>query len=378
MPITEDDVIINQLMDAAGKVYDVNENYVLTKLLPIDFDEGTAITARVLMAAVCCFGFFDADEKLLLAIGAHNCADYGYEALKGLQTVSIIPPAGAKYIRISANTYNMGGGPWYTKPSDLFVTCVKTNSLPNMVADLEEKHTHDMNAVARQINANLTDFRKVKTLVFGDSITADYYGQYPKWVTALINSNFFSAANVNNNSVHATGFVARLSDTEADDFITRMEAVKNPETYQLVIVFGGINDYMQDVPIGTSTDDKTTHFAPAVDYFFSTLATKFVNARIAVLLPLRTAGYGGVNDVGSTQAEYAEYIHKVAKDYAFPTLNLMDESGYNPKLPAFNNRWSLTDYVGSDGVTGDTIHPNEEFERRFLAKMISGFLRNIM
>lgn len=218
--------------------------------------------------------------------------------------------------------------------------------------------------------AGATDFTTVKTLVFGDSISADYYGSYRKWVTALIDCGFFAQDKVTNSSVHATGFVARYNN-ETNDFVSRAAAIEEKDSYDLVVVFGGINDAIMDAPMGETGGDILTQFKPAVDYFFDYIINNFTQARIVVLSPLRMDG-------GETQAQYSDYIKQVAKSYSLPVLNLTDESGFCPSIDAFKNRWTFTGYNGSDGVTGDGVHPNEEYERRFLAPMIRAFLQSVM
>jgi lysophospholipase L1-like esterase len=217
--------------------------------------------------------------------------------------------------------------------------------------------------------AGATDFTTVKTLVFGDSISADYYGTYRKWVTALIDCGFFAQDKVTNSSVHATGFVARYNN-EANDFISRAAAIEGKDTYDLVVVFGGINDAIVGVPMGETGGDILTQFKPAVDYFFNYMINNFTQAKIVVLSPLRIGA--------DTQTQYTDYIKQVAKSYSLPVLNLTDESGFCPSIDAFKNRWTFTGYNGSDGVTGDGVHPNEEYERRFLAPMIRAFLQSVM
>ena len=212
--------------------------------------------------------------------------------------------------------------------------------------------------------------------MLGDSISVDYYGNYPKWVSHLVEIGFFAANKTTNDSIHATGFVARYNN-EANDFITRIEAVPNPETYDLVVIFGGINDFIKAIPMGESGGDKTANFKPAVDYFFQYLVENFTQARIAVLSPLCTSNTSA-NSAGNKQTDYADYIKSVAKSYCLPVLNLTEESGFCPYNSVFKNRWTLTEYVGGDGVTGDGVHPNEEYERRFLAPMIRHFLMGLM
>ena len=206
-------------------------------------------------------------------------------------------------------------------------------------------------------------FSTKKVLVIGDSISTDYYGNYSKWVTCLIKDGFLPT-DTKNDSVHATGFVAQYDENNPDDFITRVKAVEDPAMYDLVVVFGGVNDYLSGV-------NHNEIFAPAVDEFFAYLLANFVNARICVLTPLRTAYYYTQNAVGHNLLDYAEYIKEVAERYCLPILNLTDESGFCPQVKEFCDKWTLQP-SGYD--THDGVHPNEEYERMFLAPLIKNFL----
>ena len=215
-----------------------------------------------------------------------------------------------------------------------------------------------------------------KVLVMGDSITADYYGDYTKWVTVLKNQGYFPS-DTKNDSIHATGFVATYAGN--DDFLTRIEAVLNKDTYDLVVVFGGINDFLSNkgIPLGASGGDKKTEFKPAVDYFFEYLVNNFTQARIVVLSPLRTERkYPNV--AGHKYTDYIDYIKEVAKYYCLPVLNLTEESGFCPQIAAFRDRWTFTGYSGGDGVTGDGVHPNAEYEEKHLAPMIKNYLNQFI
>lgn len=211
-----------------------------------------------------------------------------------------------------------------------------------------------------------------KVLILGDSISADAYQSYDKWVTKLINAGFFTKSLIKNSSQHATGFVARYTAEGAtdNDFIHRMEAVTDKEDYDLVVVFGGVNDFIQNIPMGEAGGDKTEEFIPAVDYFFEYLVNNFINARICVLTPLRTFNVNK-NQAGKYLGDYAEYIRTAAKAYCLPVLNLTDESGFCPFVDTFKNAWTLMPegYEAHDGV-----HPTEEYGEKFLAPMIKGFL----
>lgn len=208
---------------------------------------------------------------------------------------------------------------------------------------------------------------KKKLLVIGDSISTDVYGNYKKWVTDLQDEGFFSNGLVNNNSQHATGFVATYSSDTTTTFINRLTAVGDLTGFDAVITFGGINDWIQSVDFDA--------FKTAVDAYFAYLIEHATQARIIVFSPLHTALYGTTNSAGKTQKDYDDYIKAVAKDYAFPCLNLTDESGFCPdKSSTFSDMWTLLPTGFSDH---DGVHPIETWEKNFLAPMIKGFLSSM-
>lgn len=342
------------------------ETYVCTRMLPVDFDADKPLTVRCTIYGNASLAFYDVGGNVLRVISGNSAPEYGLTAVDGMSTYVVIPPDGAKYIRMSGQKTAGGSGAVYTQPSDFVLMGEKTSGGTDKTAVLEEKFT-----------SNITDIASKKVLVIGDSISADYYADYPKWVTHLTDIGFFGLDNITNDSVHATGFVARYND-EANDFITRLAAVTDPESYDMVIIFGGINDYIKDIPMGESGGDKLTSFKPAVDDFFATLTERFVGARIAVLTPLRTRYYNNANAAGHKQPDYAEYIKSVAQKYALPVLDLMNHSGFHPEHDYFRQRWTFKNWSGGDGTQGDGTHPIEEYERKYLAPMIRHFLQGLL
>lgn len=218
------------------------------------------------------------------------------------------------------------------------------------------------------IAAENSKLKGKKILVIGDSISTDYYGSYPKWVTALIKAHYLPLDTVNN-SIHATGFVADAG-TAGNDFLSRLKAVENKSSFDLVIVFGGINDYS----LYKQEDNISTIFADAVDVFFDYLASNYVNARFGVIKPMLCNRPGGADDADKIRL-YADYIATAAKKYAIPVLNMTDESGFNPFITQLYERWSL---LPSGQELHDGIHPNEEFERKFMAPQIRHFIDGLI
>ena len=218
------------------------------------------------------------------------------------------------------------------------------------------------------IAAENSKLKGKKILVIGDSISTDYYGSYPKWVTALIKAHYLPLDTVNN-SIHATGFVADAG-TAGNDFLSRLKAVENKPGFDLVIVFGGINDYS----LYKQEDNISTTFTDAVDGFFEYLINNYVNARFGVIKPMLCNRPGGADDADKIRL-YADYIATAAKKYAIPVLNMTDESGFNPFITQIYERWSL---LPSGQELHDGIHPNEEFERKFMAPQIKHFIDGLI
>ena len=205
-----------------------------------------------------------------------------------------------------------------------------------------------------------------KILIIGDSISTDAYGSYKKWVTDLVDDGVFTKSNVTNNSYHATGFVRTYdenSNVVYDNFPNRLKAITDT-SYDMVITFGGINDYIG----GTEWDA----FKTAVDAYFSDLTSRFIDSRLVVISPLRTYNIYK-NAAGHYQQEYANYIIKVARSYALPVLDLTHGSGYYPFVDTFKAKWTL---VPSGYTGGDGVHPNLEYGKKYLAPLIQNFLEN--
>lgn len=238
----------------------------------------------------------------------------------------------------------------------------------------------DKDAIAARLESS-SPLSGKKVLIIGDSISADYYGNYSKWVTVLKNEGFLPS-DTENDSIHATGFVARYTgdDTNAqNNFLDRIKAISSPASYDLVLVFGGINDYIGNVEMGSSGGSATTYFKPAVDAFFDYLVKNFTGARIVVLTPLRTANTGkntagGSQSTGHEQTDYAAYIRDVATGYCLPVLDLNTSSGFCPFVESFRTAWTL---IPSGYTEPDGVHPNAAYQSQFLAPQIKGFLSGL-
>ena len=296
------------------------------------------------------YAFYDRSKNYLSSPDVTISTSSSYNNRKGC----IITGSQEVYLRLT--TYCSADRSYVSEFCDHYVEYGKKITMEEKIA---------LSSKAR-LNGNLP-------LVLGDSISTDSYGNYKKWVTMLMEDGFLPPT-TNNSSHHATGFVATYNGDTTLRFYDRMAAIENKGSYDFVVVFGGINDYIQGIPMGGESDtaDPETYFKPAVDRFFRYLVEQFPNARICVLLPLRTYNIYK-NTVGHYQQEYSSYIGEVAKSYCLPILNLTEESGFCPFLDSFKEKWTLV----PEGYGPDGVHPTEEYSRRFLAPMIREFLKKL-
>lgn len=366
---TAEQIIDGYLITADGKQV-ATASWLCTDFIEIPFVSLFKVNVTCTILRNASVVFYDKNKQTVMGINGDTIGDYGYSASDYKQKFTLTLPDDVVYVRMcGCKSYHE-----YESP-DAFVVEGVSNSWCGSVNELkgqfaESKKTID--ELDSRLDSVSATYDGKKVLVFGDSISADAYGGYTKWVTMLIEDGFLPSDTVNS-SQHATGFVARYNGLE-NDYISRIEAVEECDTYDLVVVFGGINDYIRSIPMGKRGGDVLSEFVPAVEYFFEYLVNNFINARIVVFTPLHTSA-SWANSVGNIQEDYSDCIKAVSKKFHLPVLNLSDESGFHPEIPSFRERWTLKPegYDSTDGV-----HPTEEYERRFLAPMIKRFLKRFI
>lgn len=213
---------------------------------------------------------------------------------------------------------------------------------------------------------------KNKTILFlGDSITEGA-------ITTNIENSYvnvvkkLSGASVINYGVSGTRIARQteqhLGTTKFNyDFNLRAEIMQSEADY--VVVFGGVNDYGHGVaPLGNEDDETVYTFYGAVKSLYSKLKTKYVNAKIVVILPLNSAMDEPEkikHGIKVTLSDYREIIRKVATKNGFNILDLTNVAELNPLIEENNNKYF------SDG-----LHPNDS-GHSILGQKVYEFLINI-
>ena len=143
----------------------------------------------------------------------------------------------------------------------------------------------------------------------------------------------------------------------------------------IVVVFGGVNDYFHgDAAFGSLDDNDRTTFCGAVNYLCSTIRDLYPNAVYAFITPAHCRDDNGpsisVHKPASAieqrpLVDYVQAILNIAPKYGFHTYNMYDNLGIDPKNPEQRAKYTV-----------DGIHFND-IGHRILAEKIIGFLQSI-
>ena len=137
-----------------------------------------------------------------------------------------------------------------------------------------------------------------------------------------------------------------------------------PDDADLVIVFGGTNDYGHgNAPFGTFDDRTNDTFMGACHYLYSELIKKYPTARIVVMTPLQTSYDQNLSAAtGRPLIDYVDAIIQVAAHYSIPVLDLYRTAGICPRIP---EQLSL--------FMPDGLHPSDAGALR-IAERLTAFL----
>lgn len=161
----------------------------------------------------------------------------------------------------------------------------------------------------------------------------------------------------------------------SNSMVERFNKDLNPS--DLIVILGGTNDYMQNVPI--SEDDESTDtstFNGALNVMMSGLLNNF-SAKIVFLTPLRAkAKYDWMSEVGdnnilknkagNTLRDYCDCLVKMGQKYGIEVIDWNNNLGMNPNFKASSSYYNT-----------DLLYPNDsghKFMAHQLYKDIAKFL----
>lgn len=210
------------------------------------------------------------------------------------------------------------------------------------------------------------DLQHATINVLGDSITAGSGVTDPEHIYHAVLGRLVGADTVRNYGIGGTR-IARQSgpDTHGVAFVDRYTEMADDA--DLVLVFGGTNDYGHgDAPFGTMDDRTPETFCGACHLLFAGLIEKYPTTPIVVMTPIqRLNGNVPSNNTGLPLVAYADKIREIAGFYALPVLDLYRCSGICPNLPVQQQRFCP-----------DGLHPNNDGAARIAARL-AGFLQTL-
>lgn len=138
-----------------------------------------------------------------------------------------------------------------------------------------------------------------------------------------------------------------------------------------VIVFGGVNDFYANAPIGDTDSTANTDFKGALNTIISGLLTKYPTKRLMFITPPQTnngtLASDQPNGIGKTMQDYVDAIKERCNHYSIPCFDLFANSGVN----VADNATQKT------AMTADGIHPNDAGHQR-IYELVLGFCKNLV
>ncbi|MBZ5985951.1 SGNH/GDSL hydrolase family protein [Leuconostoc gelidum] len=232
--------------------------------------------------------------------------------------------------------------------------------------------TYSLNVSEKQIKFTpvLPDNEYLNTLpniiALGDSITAGYVPNASLnggWPTILSRNVGITVYNEGVSS-------ATIQNGGANDsisFVNRSATIDFSRAND-VVIFGGTNDFAQNLPIGNISDNTSNSLYGSMNIIFSNIYTSNPNAKVYIVLPMWRARITGGNvDVGTT----ANSIGLLLKDYCEALKNVANK--YNvPYLDAYHNMG--INNINSANWLSDGLHPND-VGYAHLANLIGNFVK---
>lgn len=205
------------------------------------------------------------------------------------------------------------------------------------------------------------DLKNAVINVLGDSITAGSGTSDIRYAYHAVLGRAVGAREVRNYGVGGTR-VARFDcpgENWGPAFVDRYTDMADEA--DLVLVFGGTNDYGQGVPLGTPADTAPETFRGAYRMLLRGLIEKYPTARIVVLTPIQRAGCTIPHSrTGNTLLEYVDTVKTIAGEFAVPVVDLYREAGICVDIPAQRERFCP-----------DGVHPSDEGAARLADRLIA-------
>lgn len=159
-----------------------------------------------------------------------------------------------------------------------------------------------------------------------------------------------------------------VTSGRSDSFVERYSSMDS--NADVILVMGGVNDFLFDVPLGTMNDTVNTTFYGALKALIGGLLDKYSSKKIIFMTCMKTnhATYGQSftpNALGFKQIDYVNAEKEVCDYYSVKVFDMYAESG----ISAFNAT-QATAYMP------DKLHYNTDGYKRLAENKIAPFINS--
>ena len=223
---------------------------------------------------------------------------------------------------------------------------------------------YDNNIGNYYLNTFSKALKKKKIACLGDSITEGVNAngwQWHRYIDKYFKENGVETTIVNlgigGTSVCTSSYVT----ASLQPFVNRLNTI--PTDTDVIVIFGGTNDWGNNATLGTISDSGSSSFYGAYKYMLEWFANNRPNAKILTITPLKRYYRGNTstwtnaqttrNNKGQLLQDYVRAVKEVSEMYAIPCVDLHNESGLNPVLEIVRTKYM-----------GDGLHPTAEGNKK--------------
>lgn len=202
------------------------------------------------------------------------------------------------------------------------------------------------------------DFSNITYIALGDSITYGIDGMnsgkrmrdpYPSLVKKQLRLK-----SVNNYGISGSTLTAGVLNSY-EPMSLRYNGMEDAD---IISVLGGVNDYLNNIPLGTIEDRDSSTIYGALRVLCNGLRIKFSNSFIFFMTPYKVINKP-INELGYTLEDVANAIKEVCTEFSMPVLDLYNTGCYELEAEKSNS---------------DKLHPSQKFIKEFTAPQISKFI----
>lgn len=196
-------------------------------------------------------------------------------------------------------------------------------------------------------------------LCLGDSITSDYSDDNTSWCEMLrVNLPVKEVINYGKAGTTITKFSER-----DDSFYERYQDMQS--NADVIIVYGGINDFNHSLHLGELLSEDETTFYGALNLIIKDLLKRYPSADLMFITPMHAFGFKDYphwateNENGHVLKDYRDAIMQTCQWYSVPVLDLFHTGGVTPDVQEAEDRMLI-----------DGLHPGLEGRKRLARKLM--------